>query len=76
MSEKNKIKITKNSLIKFLKFLFKINLIFYIIISVFLIIVNILTSTYIWAIWPIIGWGVGVLFHYVIVYGVEKYLLE
>ena len=76
MSRKNKIKIAKNSLIKFLKFLFYINLIFYIIISVFLIIINVLTSTYIWAIWPIIGWGVLVLFHYAVVYGIEKYLLE
>ncbi|MCP4632514.1 MAG: 2TM domain-containing protein [candidate division Zixibacteria bacterium] len=36
----------------------------YIVISIFLIIINYSTSSqYLWFKWPLIGWGIGVLFH-------------
>jgi hypothetical protein len=38
----------------------------YIIVNVFLIIVNLLTSpTALWFYWVLIGWGIGLAFHYV-----------
>jgi len=43
---------------------FYIHLSIYIVVSTLLIIINLSTSTqYYWFKWPIIGWGVGVLFH-------------
>lgn len=40
------------------------HLIVYLIMSVFFIVVNLLTSPgFYWFYWPIMGWGVGVLFH-------------
>lgn len=39
--------------------------------SVFFILLNIFTSDYFWAIFPILGWGIGVAFHGIQVYSGE-----
>lgn len=44
---------------------FFIHFVIYIAVSVILIIINLSSSTqYLWFKWPIIGWGVGVFFHF------------
>jgi hypothetical protein len=46
------------------KFGFYIHLLAYIVISIFLIFVNLSTSPqYFWFKWPLIGWGIGLFFH-------------
>ncbi|NEX14928.1 MAG: hypothetical protein C1941_09595 [Prosthecochloris sp.] len=43
---------------------FSIHLIVYILVNAFLIFINMRTSPeYSWFIWPLIGWGIGLLFH-------------
>lgn len=43
---------------------FYIHLIVYILVNALLIIINMRTSPeYSWFIWPLIGWGIGLLFH-------------
>ena len=43
---------------------FYIHLAVYVGVNVLLIIINLLTSPqYLWFIWPLIGWGIGVFFH-------------
>ena len=43
---------------------FYFHLISYIVINAVLVVINLLTSPeYLWFIWPIIGWGVGLLIH-------------
>jgi hypothetical protein len=40
------------------------NLISYVIVNVGLMVINLLTSpAYLWFFWPMLGWGIGVLFH-------------
>jgi hypothetical protein len=40
------------------------NLISYIVVNCFLIGINLVTSPkYLWFFWPLLGWGIGVLFH-------------
>lgn len=39
------------------------NLISYIILSMSFVVINLISGGYFWAIWPIIGWGIGVIFH-------------
>lgn len=40
------------------------NLIAYIVVNIGLMVVNLLTSPgYLWFFWPMLGWGIGVLFH-------------
>ncbi len=40
------------------------NLISYIIVNIGLIVINLLTSPdYLWFFWPMMGWGIGLLFH-------------
>ena len=40
------------------------NLIAYIVVNIGLMVLNLLTSPgYLWFFWPMIGWGIGVLFH-------------
>ena len=40
------------------------NLIAYIVVNIGLMVINLLTSPgYLWFFWPMIGWGIGVLFH-------------
>ena len=40
------------------------NLTSYIVVNIFLCILNIVTSPkYLWFFWPLLGWGIGVLFH-------------
>lgn len=46
----------------------------YVIINAFLLILNLLTSpTSIWFYYPLLGWGVAVLFHYADVFGVPGF---
>lgn len=43
---------------------FYIHLIAYMTVGIILIIINLSTpSDYLWFIWPLLGWGIGVLFH-------------
>ena len=43
---------------------FYIHLAVYVVVNILLIIINLNTSTqYFWFKWPLIGWGIGVLFH-------------
>lgn len=40
------------------------NLISYIVVNIGLMVINLLTSPkYLWFFWPMLGWGIGVLFH-------------
>ena len=40
------------------------NLIVYIVVNIGLMVINLLTSPeYLWFFWPMLGWGIGVLFH-------------
>ena len=49
---------------------FYFHLITYIVINAVLVVINLLTSPeYLWFIWPIIGWGVGLLIHAFTVFG-------
>lgn len=46
------------------KYGFYIHLSIYIAVSILLIIINLSTSSeYLWFKWPLMGWGIGVLFH-------------
>ena len=49
---------------------FYFHLITYIVINAVLVVINLLTSPeYLWFIWPIIGWGVGLVIHAFSVFG-------
>ena len=49
---------------------FYFHLISYIVVNAALVVINLLTSPeYLWFIWPIIGWGVGLLIHAFTVFG-------
>lgn len=46
------------------KFGFYVHLVFFIVVNIVLVIVNMSTSPeYLWFIWPLMGWGIGVCFH-------------
>ena len=48
---------------------FKIHLINYIVINTILAVINLtLTPDYIWFKWPLLGWGIGIIFHALSVY--------
>lgn len=48
---------------------FKIHLINYIVINTILAVINLtLTPDYIWFKWPLMGWGIGIIFHAFSVY--------
>ena len=43
---------------------FFIHLAVYVVVNIFLIILNVtIAKGYFWAIWPLMGWGIGVFFH-------------
>ena len=49
---------------------FRAHLASYVVIIAFLFIINLLTSPgYLWAAWPALGWGIGLVFHAMEVYG-------
>jgi len=51
------------------KLSFYIHLTVYIAIIMLLLIINLMTSTeYLWFKWPLIGWGLGIFFHAVVVF--------
>lgn len=50
------------------------NLASYIVVNVFFIILNLATSpSYLWFFWPMLGWGIGVLFHGLSVFKVAPF---
>jgi hypothetical protein len=52
---------------------FYIHLVFYLGVNALLIIINVTTSTrYLWFKWPLIGWGIGLLFHALAVFALSK----
>lgn len=62
---------------------FFIHLAVYIVVNILLIIINLGTSPqYLWFIWPLIGWGIGVIFHGIDVFcltgatGIKERLIE
>jgi len=53
------------------------HLFIYIIVILALFIINILTSReYLWFYWPLFGWGIGILFHAISVFGTNKFLRD
>jgi len=55
----------------------------YIVVNVLLVAINLITSReYPWCIWPIMGWGIGLFFHALIVYafaegsGIKERMVE
>jgi len=49
---------------------FYLHLISYVLVNTFLIIINLLTSSgYLWFIWPLVGWSIGLVVHAISVYG-------
>lgn len=49
---------------------FYIHLITYILVNAVLVVINLLTSPeYYWFIWPLMGWGVGLIIHAISVFG-------
>ena len=43
---------------------FYTHLVIYVVVMAVLVVINLVTSPgYIWFIWPLIGWGIGVFFH-------------
>lgn len=43
---------------------FRIHLISYIAVNTFLAIINLsLTPDYLWVVWPLLGWGIGIIMH-------------
>ena len=42
---------------------FRAHLFTYVVVIAFLVVVNMMTTSYPWAIWPALGWGVGLLLH-------------
>lgn len=54
---------------------FLIHLIIYVVINTFLMFVNIYSSPgYIWFIWVVAGWGIGIAFHFV--FSREKFVIS
>lgn len=52
-----------------MKLAFRSHLLAYVIVNAGLVLINLTTSPgYFWAIWPIIGWGIGLVAHGVTVY--------
>ena len=50
------------------------NLIAYVIFNIFFLILNLMTSpNHLWFYWPLMGWGVGVLFHGMKVFGYSPF---
>jgi len=50
------------------------NLAAYILVNIFLIILNLATSPkYLWFFWPLLGWGIGVVFHGLSVFKVSPF---
>lgn len=51
------------------------NLAAYIVVNVFLMVLNLVTSPkYLWFFWPLLGWGIGVVFHGLSVFRITPFL--
>lgn len=48
---------------------FYVHMASYILVNGYLVFLNITNGGYFWAIWPIAGWGIGLLFHGISVFG-------
>ncbi len=56
---------------------FIIHFVSYILVNIFLISVNILTYRgHIWFVWPLFGWGVGLIFHFLGVFIFDDFLSD
>ncbi len=68
----------RESLIQYELKIFKIHLMAYLITNGALLVANLLfTPGKYWVIWPILGWGLGVVFHYIkAVHGIEAELIR
>ena len=71
-------KLHREILIQYEKKIFKIHLTAYLVINGILLIANLLfTPGKYWIIWPIFGWGIGVVSHYIkAVHRIEKDLIK
>ena len=50
------------------------NLASYIVVNIFLIILNLATSPqYLWFFWPLLGWGIGIVFHGLSVFKISPF---
>lgn len=51
------------------------NLVAYIVVNIFLLIINLATSPkHLWFFWPMLGWGIGVIFHAMKVFNYMPFL--
>jgi hypothetical protein len=51
------------------------NLASYVVVNIFLMILNLLTSPeYLWFFWPLLGWGIGIVFHGLKVFRISPFL--
>lgn len=48
------------------------NLASYLVVNTFLVALNVATGGYFWAVWPLLGWGIGVVTHAVGVFGLPS----
>lgn len=50
------------------------NLTAYVLVNIFLIVINLLYSPeYLWFFWPLLGWGIGVVFHAISVFQISPF---
>jgi len=51
------------------------NLVSYIVVNIFLLVLNLVTSpNHLWFYWPLLGWGIGVMFHGMKVFNYSPFL--
>lgn len=59
------------------KFGFLVHLTIYLIVNIMLLGINLLTSPgYLWFMWPVMGWGIGIVFHFLAVYVLRGHSLK
>jgi 2TM domain len=52
---------------------FAIHLTVYLVVNALLVAINLTTSTqYLWFKWPLLGWGIGVFFHALAIFGLSR----
>ena len=73
MDEKQKFEIAKKKVQDIKDFY--VHLMVYVVVNAFLFIINMLTSrSYLWVVWPMLGWGIGVFFNWLSVFGMNGML--
>lgn len=63
--DKNKQVLSKNDFRVFTFTFFKYHLAIYLLITTIMIVLNLMNGGYFWAIWPTLGWGLGVVVHFI-----------